>query len=118
MQAMVPVTLYNRYRQLGLLDPNHVIGKPYIPPSDSSPEPESEGEFRWVDVVFCVAPLKAYTIIVAKYIFGEYQTVSKNCRIQQNVMLKKKNIEAGDKRHWELPILDYDWMCSISRTCS
>ncbi|KAG6836526.1 hypothetical protein H0H93_007135 [Arthromyces matolae] len=78
-RVKMPKELYDRYQSLGLLDPSHTIGDEY-PTEKCKP---CSGETKWVPVSFCGAPLKAYTVIVAKpptpdYIAADLSQVPKD----------------------------------------
>ncbi|KAG6836640.1 hypothetical protein H0H93_005577 [Arthromyces matolae] len=78
-KVKMPKELYDRYQSLGLLDPSHTIGDEY-PTEKCKP---CSGETKWVPVSFCGAPLKAYTVIVAKpstpdYIAADLSEVPKD----------------------------------------
>ncbi|PPQ98322.1 hypothetical protein CVT26_013631 [Gymnopilus dilepis] len=66
-RALVPRDLYNKYVALGLLDPNHTIGKSFYSrnPIKSMLLPENR-RWKYVPVLRYHKPLAAYTIITAK----------------------------------------------------
>ncbi|PPQ74876.1 hypothetical protein CVT26_011472 [Gymnopilus dilepis] len=62
--AVVPRDLYNKYLSLGLLDPNHTIGRPYQ--FDKSKLLPENKKWKYLPVLRYHKPLAAYTIIAAK----------------------------------------------------